>query len=77
MKTRRTSTKLVVCIAALLLVGSTIAAVFQREPPRVTHVRVCVKENGQLRMLTGNNTACDPSEQPMDWTVGGQVTAWD
>jgi len=25
-------------------------------------------------MLTGDRTACDPSEQSMDWVVGGEVT---
>jgi hypothetical protein len=74
MKTRRTSTRLVVTAVALLILVTTIAAVTQRESPPVTRVRVCVKDNGQLRMVTGNNTACDPSEQPMDWVVGGEVT---
>lgn len=72
-KTRGTSTKVVVTAMALLLLGTTIAAVTQQESPPVTRVRVCVKDNGQLRMVTGNNT-CDPSEQPMDWVVGGQLT---
>ena len=74
MKTRGTQTKSVVAVAALLLIGTTFAAINQREPLPVTRVRVCVKDNGQLRMLTGNNTACDPAEQPMSWTVGGEVT---
>jgi hypothetical protein len=74
MKTRRTSTKLVVAVVALLLIGTTIAAVTQRESHPVTRVRVCVKDNGQLRMVTGNNTDCDPSEQPMEWVIGGEVT---
>jgi hypothetical protein len=74
MKTSRTSTKLVVTAVALLILVTTIAAVTQRESPPVTRVRVCVKDSGQLRMVTGNNTACDPSEQPMDWVVGGEVT---
>ena len=74
LRTRRTSTKVVITAVALLLLGTTIAAVTQRESPPVTRVRVCVKDNGQMRMVTSNNTACDPSEQPMDWVVGGQVT---
>lgn len=74
MKTRRTSTKLTVTVVALLLLGTTIAAVTQRESPAVVRVRVCVKDNGQLRMVTSNNTACDPSEQLMEWMVGGEVT---
>ena len=73
-KTRRTSTKLIVTAAVLLLLGTTIAAVTQRESPPVTRVPICVKDNGQLRMVTGNNTACGPSERLMEWVVGGQVT---
>jgi len=74
MKTRRTSTMLVVSVVALLLLGTTIVAVSQRSTPSVTRVPICVKGNGQLRMLTVNNTACGPSEQQMDWVVDGQVT---
>lgn len=74
MKTRRTSTKLAVSVVALLLLGTTIVAVTQRSTPSVTRVPICVKDNGQLRMVTGNNTACGPSEQRMDWVVGGEVT---
>lgn len=74
MKTRRTSTKLAVSVVALLLLGTTIVGVTQRSTPSVTRVPICVKGNGQLRMLTGNNTACGPSEQQVDWVVGGEVT---
>ena len=74
MKTRTASTKMVHSVVAFLLVGTTIAAVTQRPGPTVTRVPVCVKENGQLRMLIGNNTACDPSERQMEWVVGGEVT---
>lgn len=74
MKTRIASMKMVTSVVALLLVGTTIAAVSQREEPAVTRVPICVKENGQLRMLTGNNTACEPSERQMEWVVGGEVT---
>lgn len=70
-KTRRT-TKLVVTAVALLLLGTTIAAVTQRESPPVTRITVCVKDNGQLRVLTG--AACDSSEQQMELVVGGEVT---
>ncbi|HEV8486378.1 MAG TPA: hypothetical protein VGV87_22735 [Blastocatellia bacterium] len=74
MKTRRTSTKLIVSSAAVLLLGTTIAGVTQRQDSPITRVPICVKENGQLRMLTGNNTACEPSERQMEWVVGGEVT---
>lgn len=73
MKTRRTSTKLIVTAVALLLLGTTIAAVTQRESPPVTRVRVCVKDNGQMRMVVGDST-CDTSERLVEWVVGGEVT---
>lgn len=74
MNSRRTSTMLVVSLGALIMLGTAIAAVTQREVLPVTRVPICVKDNGQLRMLTANNSACDPSERQMEWVVGGQVT---
>ncbi len=74
MKTRGTTTKLIISIAALLLLGTSIVAFTQIESPSATRVPICVKDNGQLRLLTGNNTACGPSERQMDWVVGGEVT---
>src|SRR5262249_56322 len=71
---RRTSTKLIGAVVALLMLGGAVIAITQRNSLPVTRVSVCVKDNGQLRMLTGNKTTCDPSEQPMDWVVGGEVT---
>ena len=50
-KTHRTPTKVIVTAVVLLLVGTTIAAITQGEAPAVTRVRVCVKDNGQMRML--------------------------
>jgi hypothetical protein len=72
-KTCRTSTKLIVTTLALLVLGTTILALTQRESVPVTRVHLCVKDNGQLRM-TDNTTPCDPSEQRREWVVGGQVT---
>jgi hypothetical protein len=74
MKTCRTSTKLVVSVAALLILGTTIVAVTQRESPPVTRVPVCIKSDGQLRVVTDRNSSCGPSERQMDWVVGGEVT---
>jgi hypothetical protein len=68
------SKKLVVTAAALLLLSITIVAVVRQAPVPATRVPICVKNNGQLRMLAGNNTACDPSEQLTEWVVGGQIT---
>ena len=75
MKIYRSSTKTAVSVAAsLLLLGATIA-VTQRSQPSVSRAIVCVKENGQLRMLTGSATeACDASERLVEWVVGGEVT---
>lgn len=58
---------------ALLLLGTAIVAVAQRTGPFGTVVPICVKHNGQLRMLIGNGT-CGPSEQMMEWVVGSEVT---
>jgi hypothetical protein len=66
MNTHRTAPKLMVTSLALLLVGATIAAVIQRESVPVTRVHLCVKDNGQLRILTDKNTTCDPTERLMD-----------
>lgn len=74
MKARGASTKLFISAAAVFLLGTTIAGVAQRQDSPVTRVPICVKDNGQLRMLVGNNTACDPSERQMEWVVGGEVT---
>ena len=56
----------------LVLLATTITALTQREVLSGTQVRLCVKDNGQLRMITG--TACDSSERLTEWVVGGQVT---
>jgi len=70
----RRSMKLAVTAAAVLMLSITIAAVVRQAPVPVQRVPICVKNNGQLRMLVGNNTACDPSEQLTEWVVGGQIT---
>ena len=69
--TFRTSTKLIVATLALLILGTTIIALTQRDSS-VTRVHLCVKDNGQLR-ITDGTTPCDPSERLMEWVVGGQV----
>jgi hypothetical protein len=60
-------------IAAAVL-GATVVLVAQSASPRVTSVPVCVKANGQVRVLVGGAATCDPSEQRSDWTVGGELT---
>ena len=66
-------TKLFVLGATLLLLGTAVA-VTQRATTPVTQVPVCIKDNGQLRVLTGNTSTCDPSEQLTKWVVGGELT---
>lgn len=72
-KTLITPTKLIVFTLAFLMLGITIAAFTQRESVSGTRVQLCVKTNGQLRMID-NTTACDSSERLVEWVVGGQVT---
>jgi hypothetical protein len=60
-------------IAAAVL-GATVVLVAQSASPRVTSVPVCVKGNGQVRVLVGGAAACDASEQRSDWIVGGELT---
>ena len=72
-KSFRRSTKLIVFILAFLLLGITITAFTQRESPTGIRVQLCVKPNGQLRMID-NMTPCDSSERLVEWVIGGQVT---
>jgi hypothetical protein len=72
-KTCRTSTKLIVTTLALLVLATTIAALTHYASVSETRVHLCVKDNGQLRMI-GDGTSCEPSERLMEWVVGGQVT---
>jgi hypothetical protein len=38
-------------------------------------VPLCIKSNGQLRVLVGSVAACDSSEQRTDWVVGAELGA--
>lgn len=73
MGTYRTTTKIGVLLSALLVCGVTVALT-QSPTTNVTRVPVCIKDNGQLRVLTANNSSCDPSEQLTSWVVGGEIT---
>ena len=35
---------------------------------------LCIKDNGQVRVLVGTGATCTASEQRTDWVVGGAVT---
>jgi hypothetical protein len=73
MKIDAASSRTVVIVATLLLVGASLA-VTQPFETGVTRVTVCVKSNGQMRMPASNATACGPTEQPVRWVVDGEVT---
>ncbi len=49
-----------------------VALVAQGSSPAT--VQVCIKANGQLRVLVGATAACDSSEQRATWVVGGELT---
>jgi hypothetical protein len=73
MHSRAKTLKPVLSIAVTALLGATVVLVAQNASP-VRSVPICVKSNGQLRVLVGANTTCDTSEQRMDWVVGGELT---
>lgn len=63
---------LVLVIVAPALAAAT--AVLMAQSASTSSVPVCVKSNGQVRVLIGANIACDTSEQRTDWVIGGEVT---
>jgi hypothetical protein len=72
MRSYQKLTKLSVVVAALLLLGTALAVTQRTTVTPVTRVKVCIKDNGQLRVATGNT--CDLSERLVEWVVGGEVT---
>jgi hypothetical protein len=65
---------LVLSSAAAALVGGAAVLVAQRVSPAVTSVPVCIKDNGQVRVLMKAGATCATSEHPSEWVVGGAVT---
>ena len=74
MNTRTTARTIVLSIAAAAFFGAAVAGLAQGTSLRGTSVPVCVKANGQLRVLMGGAATCDSSEQRSDWVVGGELT---
>jgi hypothetical protein len=74
MNARSTVRMIGLALAAAAALGATVVRVAQSTSPRVTSVPVCVKTNGQVRVLVGGTATCDSSEQRTDWVVGGEVT---
>ena len=64
---------LVLAIVAPVVFGATVVLV-ARQVSSATSVPVCIKSNGQVRVLIGANAICDSSEQRSDWVVGGELT---
>jgi hypothetical protein len=65
------STITIVSVAALVLLGASIADT--QPSPSVTRATVCVNSNGQLRMPASSATGCGPSERLVRWVVDGDV----
>lgn len=59
-------------IAAAALVGAAAALVAQTVT--TASVPVCIKTNGQVRVLMGESATCDTSEVRSNWVIGGEVT---
>ena len=63
-----------VLVAGLAGLFVTVYALAGRADPSAITVDVCVKPNGQLRVLTERHAACAELEQESSWNVGGEVT---
>jgi hypothetical protein len=64
---------LVLSIVTSALLSATGVIVAQRPSHSVTSLPVCIKSNGQVRLLIGAAT-CATSEHRSEWVVGGAVT---
>ena len=67
----RTAPILVLSIVTPAILGATGVLVTQRASPSVTSVQVCIKDNGQVRVLIQPDATCATSELRTEWVVGG------
>jgi hypothetical protein len=75
MSTLQAGTRLAVFMGvAVLALGLAVYAVAGRTDPSATTVDVCIKQNGQVRVVIPESPDCEPSERAAEWTVGGEVT---
>lgn len=75
MNTLQARTRLgVVAGVACLALGVAVFAVAGRADPSAITVDVCIKQNGQVRVVTAGSPECEPPEQAAEWTIGGEVT---
>ena len=71
--TNRTKVRMfVLSMAATALVGAAIAVVAQTAS--TASVPICIKNNGQVRVLIGAGATCDSSEVTANWVIGGEIT---
>jgi hypothetical protein len=61
---------ILVAFTVLIVALATVAGVARQTAS--TSVPVCIKTNGQVRVLIG--PTCDSSEQRTDWVIGGEIT---
>lgn len=73
MNTRTNVRILVLSIGASAVVGATVILVARHASS--ASVPVCIKTNGQVRVLTAPAATYDASEQRSDWVVGGELTS--
>jgi hypothetical protein len=64
--------KLLLFAGAAALAATAVGLVAQTSS--TTRVAVCIKNNGQVRVLMAPGAACDTSEVRADWVIGGEVT---
>jgi hypothetical protein len=74
MSTRTGVPIFVLAIVTPAILGATGVLVAQRASPSVTSVPVCIKDNGQVRVLIEPGAACATPELRTEWVVGGAVT---
>jgi hypothetical protein len=64
----------VLAIVTPAIVAATGVLVAQRASPAVTSVPVCIKDNGQVRVLIDPGATCATPELRSEWVVGGALT---
>jgi len=62
---------LVLAVVTLATLGATSVVVAQRASPAITSVPVCIKDNGQVRVLVEPGATCATPELRTEWMVGG------
>ena len=70
--TRARATATIAALAVVVVAGvSVVYGSAQRVSPSVTSVPVCIKDNGQVRVLVEPGATCATPELRTEWVVGG------